>query len=53
MFMDKDDIKKTEKSWPANIRAPLTRDEQILFMKTAKVRRLEYIKRVDSSEIYK
>jgi hypothetical protein len=38
MLMTKEEIKHAIRVWPANVKAPLTRDEQILLMTTARER---------------
>jgi hypothetical protein len=35
MLMSKDEVKQASRVWAANVKAPLTRDEQILMMTTA------------------
>ena len=47
MRMSKDEIKNAVQVWPANARAPLTRDQQIALMTTARERHRARIKRFD------
>lgn len=46
MHMTKKEIKTAVRVWPANAEAPLTRDQQIELMTTAKFRHLAKIERV-------
>ena len=49
MKMLKDEIKDAVQTWPANARAPLTREQQIALMTTARERhraRIERFKRL-------
>lgn len=47
MKMSEDEIKDAVQTWPANARAPLTRDQQIVLMTTARERHRARIKRFD------
>lgn len=38
MLMTRDEVKQAVRVWPANVKAPLTRDEQIQMMTTARER---------------
>ena len=38
MLMTEEEIKNAVRVWPANVKAPLTRDEQIHLMTTARER---------------
>jgi hypothetical protein len=46
MHMTKKEIETATRVWPANAEAPLTRDQQIELMTTAKVRHLARIERI-------
>ncbi len=41
MQMTKEEVKHAVRVWPANVKASLTRDEQILLMTTARERHAE------------
>ena len=43
MLMTKDEIRTAVRVWAANVKAPLDRDTQIAFMKTARRRHLAVI----------
>lgn len=45
MQMNKDEIKHTVNVWPANAKAPLSRDQQIELMTTARERHRARIER--------
>lgn len=45
MHMTKEEIENAVRVWPANAEAPLTRDQQIELMTTAKVRHLAKIEK--------
>jgi hypothetical protein len=47
MKMLKDEIKDAVQTWPANARAPLTREQQILLMTTARERHSARVERFD------
>jgi len=46
MHMTKKEIETATRVWPANAEAPLTRDQQIELMTTARIRHLAKIERV-------
>lgn len=46
VIMTKDEVKHATHVWPANAEAPLTRDQQIELMTTARVRHLARIERI-------
>ena len=50
MLMSKAEINEHIQVWPANARAPLDRETQILFMKSARRRHLALIKRLDKGD---
>lgn len=47
MKMSKDEIEDSVQTWPANARAPLTRDQQILLMTSARERHAARVERFD------
>ena len=47
MQMKKDEIDHAVQVWPANVRAPLTRDQQIELMTTARERHAARVERFD------
>ena len=47
MQMTKDEISNTVQVWPANVKAPLTRDQQIVLMTTARERHSARVERFD------
>jgi hypothetical protein len=46
MLMTKEEIKRSVHIWPANAKAPIDRDTQIILMQTAKERHAENRKRI-------
>jgi len=45
MIMSRDEIKQSYR-WPANVKQPIDRDQQIFLMKTARERLLANIERI-------
>ena len=45
MIMSRDEIKQSY-SWPANVKQPIDRDQQIFLMKTTRERHLAIIERI-------
>lgn len=50
MFMTKKEIEAAVRVWPSNVEAPLTRDQQIELMTTARIRHLAKIELIQKEK---